>query len=100
MGHIPLVPHFQGVKMANVSVREFYLKNKKFRRGSYPLPCVKLAPKCRWKRTLMSISSRPKHSRSNYTGAEAGVHPPTHRFFLCSYCEHFQGQFLEERRHH
>ena len=100
MGHIPLVPHFQGVKMANVSVCEFYLKNKKFRRGSYPLPCVKLAPKCRWKRTLMSISSRPKHSRSNYTGAEAGVHAPTHCSFLCSYCEHFQGQFLEERRHH
>lgn len=77
MGHIPLVPHFKRVRMVNVSLSEFYLKNKKFRRGSYPLPWAKLAPKQRWACTCMSISSLPKHSHSNYTGAEAGVHPST-----------------------
>ena len=48
MAHIPLVPHFQRVRTVNVSLSEFYLKNKKFRSGSYPLPCVKLVPKHHW----------------------------------------------------
>ena len=48
MAHIPLVPHFKRVRTVNVSLSEFYLKNKKFRRGSYPLNCVKLVPKHHW----------------------------------------------------